>query len=129
MSPPPGTGDSVPRPLGLSAFAPGLLKKAGSAKRSRAVPATESALGSHPCVALSSAPPAGQFSGLGTQGGTAREGIHAQRFLFARGTTTLHVEGADGSGPRIGGLLQQQAVVAIDADASIGGVAHHHRAA
>src|SRR5665213_2689123 len=107
-----GTGDSVPRPLGFSASAP----------------AAESALGSHPCVALSSAPPARQCSASGANRGTASEGVHTEGFLFAWSSAALHVQGANGSRPGIGGLLQQQTVVEIYPDASVGSMADLHRA-
>jgi hypothetical protein len=48
------SGDSVPATLGFSAVAPEwLFYRAADA--APAIPATESTLGSHPCVALSSA--------------------------------------------------------------------------
>jgi len=49
-------GGSAPKPPGFIAFAPGLSWSAeASCARSAEIPAPESALGSHPCVALSSA--------------------------------------------------------------------------
>ncbi len=47
-------GDSVPKPLGFSAFPPEWLFSLGRLRRP-AIPAAGSALGSHPCGALSSA--------------------------------------------------------------------------
>ena len=47
-------GDSVPATLGFSAVAPEWLCY-GAAFAAPAIPAAESTLGSHPCVALSSA--------------------------------------------------------------------------
>jgi hypothetical protein len=47
-------GDSVPATLGFSAVAPEWLCN-GAAFAAPAIPAAESTLGSHPCVALSSA--------------------------------------------------------------------------
>ena len=47
-------GDSVPKPLGFNAFAPECPCFMGGWCRP-AIPAAGSALGSHPCVALSSA--------------------------------------------------------------------------
>ena len=38
----------------------------------------------------------------------------------------MHVQGADRPGPGMGGLFQQQAIVEIHADASIGSVAYLH---
>jgi hypothetical protein len=49
------SGGSAPSPLGFIAFAPGLSWAAERVARSAEIPAPESALGSHPCVALSSA--------------------------------------------------------------------------
>jgi hypothetical protein len=46
-------GDSVPKPLGFTAFAPECCQKGGL--RRPLIPAAESALRSHPCVAISSA--------------------------------------------------------------------------
>ena len=51
-------GDPPPNPLGFNAFSPGFQgprEPLGNPTRSRRIPAPESALGSHPCVALSSA--------------------------------------------------------------------------
>jgi hypothetical protein len=50
-------GDSVPKPLGFTAFAPEMAAswRCGAASAARAIPASESALRSHPCVAVSSA--------------------------------------------------------------------------
>ena len=54
-------GDSVPKPLGFSAFSPEWLFSLGRLAPPRhacvryRIPAAGSALGSHPCVALSSA--------------------------------------------------------------------------
>ena len=48
------SGDSVPATLGFSAVAPEWLFY-GAADAAPAIPAAESTLGSHPCVALSSA--------------------------------------------------------------------------
>jgi hypothetical protein len=48
------SGDSVPATLGFSAVAPEWLFY-GAADATPAIPAAESTLGSHPCVALSSA--------------------------------------------------------------------------
>src|ERR1700683_283173 len=47
-------GDSVPATLGFNAVAPEWLSQ-GAAVAAPAIPAAESTLGSHPCVALSSA--------------------------------------------------------------------------
>ncbi len=47
-------GDAVPKPLGFTAFPPEWLFPWGGWRRP-AIPAAGSALGSHPCVALSSA--------------------------------------------------------------------------
>ncbi len=48
-------GGSAPATLGFSAVGPEWLKFYGAAEAAPAVPAAESTLGSHPCVALSSA--------------------------------------------------------------------------
>jgi hypothetical protein len=48
------SGDSVPATLGFNAVAPEWLFY-GATDAAPAIPATESTLGSHPCVALSSA--------------------------------------------------------------------------
>ena len=47
-------GGSAPATLGFTAFAPECLSY-GAANAAPAIPAAESTLGSHPCVALSSA--------------------------------------------------------------------------
>ena len=48
-------GGSAPATLGFNAVGPEWLGKDGAADAAPAVPAAESTLGSHPCVALSSA--------------------------------------------------------------------------
>jgi hypothetical protein len=48
-------GGSAPATLGFTAVAPEWLFFYGAAEAAPAVPAAESTLGSHPCVALSSA--------------------------------------------------------------------------
>ena len=48
-------GGSAPATLGFNAVAPEWLALEGAADAAPAIPAAESALGSHPCVALSSA--------------------------------------------------------------------------
>ena len=48
-------GGSAPATLGFNAVAPEWLSLSGAAEAAPAVPAPESTLGSHPCVALSSA--------------------------------------------------------------------------
>ena len=48
-------GDSVPKPLGFIAFAPEWHLGWRGGYRPRAIPAAESALRSHPCVAVFSA--------------------------------------------------------------------------
>jgi len=50
-----GSGDSVPATLGFNAVAPEWLASEGAVETAPAIPAAESTLGSHPCVALSSA--------------------------------------------------------------------------
>ena len=82
----------------------------------------------NPGAPLSSAPPARQCSESGAKRGAAREGIHAQGFLFSWSSAALHVEGANGPSPGVGGLLQQQTVVEIYANASVGSMAYLHRA-
>ena len=49
-------GGSAPATLGFYAVAPEWLISNGAADAAPAIPAAESTLGSHPCVALSSAP-------------------------------------------------------------------------
>jgi hypothetical protein len=48
-------GGSAPATLGFNAVAPEWLTSNGAAGAAPAIPAAESTLGSHPCVALSSA--------------------------------------------------------------------------
>ena len=48
-------GGSAPATPGFNAVAPELLENYGAAVAAPAIPAPESTLGSHPCVALSSA--------------------------------------------------------------------------
>ena len=48
-------GGSAPATLGFNAVAPEWLVSDGAADAAPAIPAAESTLGSHPCVALSSA--------------------------------------------------------------------------
>jgi hypothetical protein len=48
-------GGSAPATLGFNAVAPEWLANTGAAVAAPAIPAAESTLGSHPCVALSSA--------------------------------------------------------------------------
>jgi len=48
-------GGSAPATLGFNAVAPEWLAFCGAADAALAIPAAESTLGSHPCVALSSA--------------------------------------------------------------------------
>jgi hypothetical protein len=48
-------GDSVPKPLGFTAFSARMYVLFWGGWRRPAIPAAGSALGSHPCVALSSA--------------------------------------------------------------------------
>ena len=56
-------GGFAPRPPGFIALVPSLIWTAGARfTRSRSIPAPESALRSHPCVALSSAPAIREFS-------------------------------------------------------------------
>jgi hypothetical protein len=56
-------GDFAPRPPGFIAFWPGLIWTGGARfARSPSIPAPGSALRSHPCVALSSAPAITEFS-------------------------------------------------------------------
>jgi hypothetical protein len=51
------TSGALPQTPGFIAFLPGLIWTGGARfARSPSIPAPESALGSHPCVALSSAP-------------------------------------------------------------------------
>jgi len=49
------TGGSAPATLGFNAVAPEWLLSYGAAAAAPAIPAAESTIGSHPCVALSSA--------------------------------------------------------------------------
>ena len=51
----PQHGGSAPATLGFNAVAPEWLLNNGAADAAPAIPAAESTLGSHPCVALSSA--------------------------------------------------------------------------
>ena len=51
----PQYGGAAPATLGFNAVAPERLTHYGAADAAPSVPAAESALGSHPCVALSSA--------------------------------------------------------------------------
>ena len=55
--------DSVPKPLGFSAFAPEWLTS-GAAGRRPAIPAPGSALGSHPCVATILRPGEASIAGM-----------------------------------------------------------------
>jgi hypothetical protein len=58
-------GGFAPRPPGFIAFGPGLIWTGGARfARSPSIPAPVSALRSHPCVALSSAPAIGEFSSI-----------------------------------------------------------------
>jgi hypothetical protein len=50
-----GTRGSAPATPGFTAVAPKWMRTAGTAQTAPAIPASESTLGSHPCVALSSA--------------------------------------------------------------------------
>jgi hypothetical protein len=50
-----GNGGSAPATLGFNAVAPEWRSRNGAAEAAPAIPAAESTLGSHPCVALSSA--------------------------------------------------------------------------
>src|SRR5450631_4531024 len=58
-------GGSAPATLGFSAVGPEWLKFYGAAEAAPAVPAAESTLGSHPCVALSSAQVISEWSNRG----------------------------------------------------------------
>src|SRR5438445_12252223 len=51
----PQDGGSAPATPGFNAVAPEWLRSYGAAKAAPVIPAAESTLGSHPCVALSSA--------------------------------------------------------------------------
>src|ERR1017187_10536348 len=62
-------GDSVPEPLGFSAFAPEWLTS-GAAGRPPAIPAPGSALGSHPCVATILRPGEASIAGMPRLGHT-----------------------------------------------------------
>jgi hypothetical protein len=58
-------GGSAPATLGFNAVGPEWLQFYGAAEAAPAVPAAESTLGSHPCVALSSAQVISEWSNCG----------------------------------------------------------------
>ena len=69
-------GGFAPRPPGLIALVPRWVWAGGASEaRSRPIPAPESALRSHPCGALSSAPATGKFTPTLAQAARARARI------------------------------------------------------